>query len=196
MSRLLVVYGTTDGQTAKIAQFLGDELRMLGAHVDVAEAGAAWPNPLDFDGVLVAASIHGGRYQRNVIRWTRVHARGLHQRPTAFLSVCLAVLQGDTETQKDLAAIVDRFVRETGWVPAERKHVAGALKYTRYGWVKRMLMRWIARRAGGAVDTSRDHEYTDWADLRNFAAAFLARCTTAVPVEPAARPREAAPAGA
>lgn len=193
MSRLLIVFGTTDGQTAKIAQFLGDELRMLGSMVDVAEAGAAWPDPLDYDGVIVAASVHGGHYQRNVVRWTRAHAAALHRRPTAFLSVCLAILQQDAEAQRDLASIVDRFMKETGWIPAERKHIAGALKYTQYNWLKRLVMRWIARRAGGAVDTSRDHEYTDWADVRAFAAAFHAGC--APPVEPAARSRAAAAAG-
>lgn len=40
MPRVLILYGTTDGQTAKIATFLGDELRRLGAGVDVIEAGA------------------------------------------------------------------------------------------------------------------------------------------------------------
>ena len=44
--------------------------------------------------------------------------------------------------------------------------VAGALPYTRYGWIKRMMMRRIVAKAGGDTDTSRDYEYTDWNDLR------------------------------
>ena len=33
-------------------------------------------------------------------------------------------------------------------------------------------MKWIVRRAGGDTDTSRDYEYTNWADLRGFADRF------------------------
>jgi len=39
MSKLLVLYGTTDGQTAKIARFLATELRTFGVPTDVVEAG-------------------------------------------------------------------------------------------------------------------------------------------------------------
>ena len=38
MARILVFYGTTDGQTAKIAGFLGDAMRALGASADVIDS--------------------------------------------------------------------------------------------------------------------------------------------------------------
>ena len=50
--------------------------------------------------------------------------------------------------------------------------VAGALPYTKYGWLKRMMMKRIVAKAGGDTDTTRDYEYTDWIDLRNFARDF------------------------
>jgi menaquinone-dependent protoporphyrinogen oxidase len=55
------------------------------------------------------------------------------------------------------------------------KLVAGALPYTRYGWLKRAVMKRIVKRAGGSTDVSRDHEYTDWTDLWDFAVAFSAQ---------------------
>lgn len=55
------------------------------------------------------------------------------------------------------------------------KAVAGALLYTRYGWLKRWIMRRIVRKAGGDVDTTRDYEYTDWIALRELARRFAAR---------------------
>ena len=33
-------------------------------------------------------------------------------------------------------------------------------------------MKRIVRKAGGDTDTSRDYEYTNWADLRGFADRF------------------------
>jgi menaquinone-dependent protoporphyrinogen oxidase len=50
--------------------------------------------------------------------------------------------------------------------------VAGALPYTRYNFLVRFLMKRIARKAGGPTDTSRDYDFTDWAALDRFAAAF------------------------
>lgn len=188
MSNILILYGTTDGQTAKIARFLATELRTFSVKTDVIEAGTADPDPRDYAGVIVAASVHAGRFQRPVVRWARQHARALRGKPSAFLSVCLGVLQQDLEVQRDLVAITNRFEDQTGWKPPRVKLVAGALKYTRYGWLKRMLMRHMAAKAGGSTDVSRDHEYTDWGDLREFAEAFWAMCRVIARYEAAEEP--------
>src|ERR1043166_10193181 len=108
MPRLLILYGTTDGHTAKVVNFLARELRPLGRFVDVVEAGTASPDPHNFDGVIVAASVHAGGYQRKVVRWTRAHASGLRDTPSAFISVCLGVLQKEPEGERDLGARIKR----------------------------------------------------------------------------------------
>lgn len=177
MPDILVVYGTTDGHTRKIAQVLAEELRALHCLVDVVDA-AERPRPLGpegYDGVVVAASVHVGGYQRPVTRWVRAHAAALAAIPTAFLSVCLAVVERRPEARRAAEEIMARFFRQSGWQPTEAKLVAGALLYTRYGWLKRLVMRRIVAKAGGETDTSRDYEYTDWDDLREFAATFAAR---------------------
>jgi menaquinone-dependent protoporphyrinogen oxidase len=107
-----------------------------------------------------------------VEKWVKAHTAALARRPTAFVSVCLGVLQHDPKVQRDLQAIVDRFIAVTGWRPAVVKFVAGALPYTRYGWVRRTVMKHIVSKAGGDTDTRRDYEYTDWDDLRHFATDF------------------------
>ena len=172
MSRLLVLYGTTEGQTAKVARFLGDTLRSNGVATDVIDARTAWPSPHDYDAVLVAASVHAGGYQRAVRRWVRSHAQALNEKPSAVVSVCLAVLQHEPKVAQELAAIVDRFLTSTGWRPSIAKYVAGVLRYSQYNWLTKRAMVRIVRKAGGDVDTSRDYEYTDWADVRAFAQEF------------------------
>ena len=51
-------------------------------------------------------------------------------------------------------------------------NLTGALRYTHYGWLTRMLMRRIVAKAGGDTDTSRDYDYTDWTDLAQFGRTF------------------------
>lgn len=181
MSRVLILYGTTDGQTRKIAAALREALRDAGVSTFVTDAkvGAAAVVPEEYDGVIVAASIHAGGFQKPVVRWARQHATQLNRMPSAFVSVCLAILEKRPETGQELDAIVARFMGSTGWRPAAVKFVAGALPYTRYNWLKRWIMRRIVAKAGGDTDTTRDYEYTDWDDLRAFARTFERRLTKA-----------------
>jgi menaquinone-dependent protoporphyrinogen oxidase len=176
MSRVLILYATTEGHTRAVAHALADPLTQCGIDVSIIEAGSLDPHPAAYDGVMVAASIHGGRYQKSVETWVRAHARELAGRPAALVSVCLAVLQAsDQKVQAELGAIVDRFATRTGWRPPLVKQVAGALLYTRYGIFKRWVMKRIVAKAGGDTDTSRDYDYTNWAEVRAFAEEFSRR---------------------
>lgn len=180
MSRVLILYGTTDGHTRSVAESLGRALQLGGHAVDVIEAARANPAAREYSAVIVAASLHAGGYQAAVEQWVREHARDLAARPTAFVSVCLGILQrGDAAVMADLDAMVRRFGEKTGWQPGSVKFVAGALLYTRYNVFKRWIMRRIAAKAGGDTDTSRDYVYTDWADLRRFADEFGRRLAAA-----------------
>jgi menaquinone-dependent protoporphyrinogen oxidase len=174
MPRVLIVYGTTDGQTRKIAATLSGILEYQGVHADVCHAKGLSESvrPRDFDGVIVAASIHAGGYQRSVKRWVSAHAAELNRCPSAFLSVCLGILEQKAEAQREVHAIAQRFLDAFGWHPTITKPVAGALLYTRYNLVKRWIMKRIVAKGGGDTDTSRDYEYTDWDDLRVFAREF------------------------
>jgi menaquinone-dependent protoporphyrinogen oxidase len=66
MARILVLYGTTDGHTAKVAARVADALRTSGAAVDLIEAGTKEPEPDQDAGVIVVASVHMRGYQRSV----------------------------------------------------------------------------------------------------------------------------------
>ena len=173
MTDFLVVYGTTDGQTAKIANALANDLRSLGATAEVVNAASFPPSPASYRAVVVAASVHAGEYQAEVAQWLGRYLVRLSARPTAFVSVCLGVLQHDAAVDAELDAIMERFFEKTGWTPTVRKIVAGALPYTRYNVFKRWMMRRIVRKAGGDTDITRDHEYTDWADLFEFARTLI-----------------------
>jgi menaquinone-dependent protoporphyrinogen oxidase len=167
MSRpqILVVYGTTEGHTRKVAAAMARTLRAAGADVDVVNAASRGldPRPDEYAAVIVAASVHAGSYQAAVRSWVKAHA------------VCLAVLERSAKADEQLALILRQFYDATGWQPTESKIVAGALLYRQYNWLKRWLMKRIVTRAKGDTDTSRDYEYTDWQDLAVFTARFGGR---------------------
>ena len=173
MNRILVVYETNEGQTQKIAGDIGATLRADGFEVDVVRAGERNPNPASYQGVIVAASLRAGRYQKPVVRWLRQHVGELNQMPgTAFVSVCLAIANRNEGARQHALAIPQQFADSINWHPATIKVVAGALRYSQYNFFIRWMMKRIAAAAGGDTDTTRDYEYTDWNDLRMFARQF------------------------
>lgn len=180
MKRILIVYGSTDGQTRKIAQVLAEDFRARLCSVDVLDAGGRLlpRGPETYDGVIVAASVHIGAFQTSVARWVRAHAKALSRRPTAFLAVCLAILEKRPEPREDIEEIMQRFFTRSGWQPSMTKVVAGAIRYTQYPWLKKWMMKRIVAKAGGGTDTTHDYEYTDWNDLRAFAAEFVTQLWT------------------
>jgi menaquinone-dependent protoporphyrinogen oxidase len=180
MTRVLILYGTTEGHTFAVAEAIAERLRLGGVDTDVIEAGTLEPMLGQYSGVIVAASVHAGTYQKAVRQWVRAHAKEFGAKPTAFVSVSLAILQhGDAKVMADLDAIVKRFLDATNWQPGVVEHVAGALLYTRYNIFKRWIMKRIAAKAGGETDTSHDYDYTDWADVRAFAEEFRRRVVAA-----------------
>lgn len=176
MSRILVVYGTTEGHTRKIAEFIGARLLKRGHSVRVIDAAtpeAQQVQPI-YDGVIVGGSLHQGRHQSALVHFVRDNLDWMRGLPRAFFSVSLGVASQDAAEAQDARRLAQQFVDDTGLDAGIVRCFAGALLYTRYDWLKRIVMKAIARREGGAVDTSQDHEYTDWADVTRFVDEYLA----------------------
>jgi menaquinone-dependent protoporphyrinogen oxidase len=95
------------------------------------------------------------------VRFAKQHRAFLERRPSAFLSVGLAIASRTTDGRAETLPVVEKFVKRTGWRPARVELVAGALPYSKYNFLIRFIMRRIAAQAGRDVDTSRDYEYTD-----------------------------------
>ena len=171
MTDVLVCYGTTEGQTAAVADRIASVLREEGHEVDVADLPTDAVPP-DYDGVIVGASVHVGKHQQRVQEFVSGHRDELNAIPTGFFSVSLSAASDDPEARDQASSLVDEFLDETEWSPDLTTTVAGALRYSQYGRIKRILMKFIAGRNAGDTDTSRDYEYTDWGAVEAFAREF------------------------
>ncbi|MDI5677166.1 protoporphyrinogen oxidase, partial [Salmonella enterica subsp. enterica serovar Anatum] len=47
--------------------------------------------------------------------------------------------------------------------------IAGALRYPRYRWYDRLMIKLIMKMSGGETDTSKEVVYTDWEQVAHFA---------------------------
>ena len=146
--RLLIVYGTTDGMTARIAEHMAEVMRAAGQQVRVTRADDQrfHADLGEFDGVLVGASLHAGGFQRSVAQFVRRHAAELGKMPNAFFAVCLAVASRDPRERQAAARIAAAFPRDCGWIPDRTEVIAGALMFSRYGFLRRFALKRIARK--------------------------------------------------
>jgi menaquinone-dependent protoporphyrinogen oxidase len=167
--KILIVYGTTEGQTRKIAWFVRDHLAEAGHQVRLIETSDDIDvDPLSFDKVIIAASLHTGDYQPAVCRFASTHRETLNRIGAVFLSVSLAAAGTDADDVEGLRACVDRFAEDTGWTPAHVEHVAGAFRFTQYDFLKRWAMKYISWQKGQPTDTTQDYELTNWEKLEHF----------------------------
>jgi menaquinone-dependent protoporphyrinogen oxidase len=179
---VLVLYASKHGQTAKIASRIAAVLRERDLSVTLRRAAdIADESPAAFDGCVVAASVHAGHHQREIVEYAKQHCTSLSDRPSAFLSVSLTAADATEESRMATRELIDDFLDSTGWTTETTLPVAGALQYREYDFVTRLLMRLITSRhkaypdtgsAYAATDTTHDHEFTDWGALDRFTVQF------------------------
>ncbi len=126
---------------------------------------------------FVVASVHIGHHESEMGRFVKRYRHELDRLSGAFLSLTLSEAGAQDaaapparreQAHADALRMIDVFAAETEWLPARSLAVAGALAYTQYGFVKKFVLKQIAKRAGGSTDTSCDHEYTDWPAVDRF----------------------------
>ena len=175
MSSFLILYGTGEGQTAKVADRIAAAIGERGHEVSAVDVrDPASPVALDeYDAVVVGASIHVGRHQDAVRDFVAEHREALAAVPTAFFQVSLS--SASEEKREEAAGYVESFVAETGWHPDRIGQFGGALRFSEYGFLKRLMMKRIA---SDLLDEARapadDVEFTDWDAVDAFAADVAA----------------------
>ncbi|TKI07120.1 menaquinone-dependent protoporphyrinogen IX dehydrogenase [Martelella alba] len=171
--RILILYSSRDGQTRKIARFIGRELIDFAA-CDVVDLEQAGDCPVrQYDGVIIGASIHYGHYAVALNRFIKRHLDGLNTRPGAFFSVNLTARKPD-KRMPGSNVYTRKFLAASPWHPERCAVFAGALRYPRYRWFDRIMIQLIMRLTGGETDPAREVEYTDWQQVGHFARDFAA----------------------
>ncbi|MDZ7730552.1 MAG: flavodoxin domain-containing protein [Natrialbaceae archaeon] len=174
MASFLIAYASSEGQTASIARRLEETITTRGHAVDVVDVqDTAEPVDLESaDAVLIGASIHAGRHQKAIRSFVRGHVDTLASIPTAFFQVSLS--SATEEGREEAAGYVEQFLEETGWEPDRIGQFGGALRFSQYGFLKRLMMKRVAAASLPDVEGSKDVEYTDWAEVEAFGADVAA----------------------
>jgi menaquinone-dependent protoporphyrinogen oxidase len=169
-----VFYASHHGHTRRIAEFVASEIWQNGYVSKAVDIKSS--RDLDMTrtkAAVVGASLLAGRYPRPLARFIQQHRRLLSRQPTGFFSVSMLAASEDPDIRMDAVKDIDLYLRDATWQPTLRASFAGALTYTQYSWPVRMMMRRLAQRSGDPTDISRDHVFTDWNVVREYARTMV-----------------------
>jgi menaquinone-dependent protoporphyrinogen oxidase len=173
--KLLIVYGTSEGHTASIANFIADLAETKGLEIDLLDS-ASLTRPLKNKGwnaAIVGGSVHQGIHQVSVRTFVQTNLSILQTLPTAFFSVSLSAAVKDDMHQEEALSYVTSFLDDVAWQPSETACFAGAIKHGEYDYFKGMVLRLLARQLGGDTVKNVDVSYTNWRDVQTFVERFL-----------------------
>ncbi|WP_249693310.1 flavodoxin domain-containing protein [Stappia sp. WLB 29] len=174
MAHFLVVYATTEGQTRKISEKVAGRLKAAGHSVTLVDARAAATLELgSFDAAVLAASLHVGRHQPEMLDFIRRQRTRLERVQTAFISVSLSASSTDAQDIANAREAAEAMFDELDWEPSHLHLAAGAVHDGRLGFFKRWVIHRILRQKGVEMDPSGDMEFTDWPALERFVDGFV-----------------------
>ncbi len=96
------------------------------------------------------------------------HTAVLNKLPGAFYSVNLVARKAEKRTPQT-NSYTRKFLLSSPWQPDLCAVFAGALRYPRYRWYDRFMIRLIMKMTGGETDTRKEVVYTDWSQVASFA---------------------------
>src|SRR3712207_5818397 len=111
MARVLIPYGTTEGQTASISEYIAEVVRDHGNEVetlDVKELPGSCALG-DYKAVIVGAPIHMGEYEEYARDFVKRNREALAEMPSAFFSVSLAAQDGTDEARTQTREYIETF---------------------------------------------------------------------------------------
>lgn len=163
--RVLIIFGTVEGQTRKISEFVEQQIRSAGHEVELFDTEDRLAS-LSFDGidkVVLAAPVHESRHPKSFEVFVSASLAELKVRQTLLISVSLkaAFPEGIEEAQDYLTEMEMR----TGLEPNKKALVAGAVRMNSYGYYESQIIQNVALdgRDVSLVDGVR--EFTDWDSL-------------------------------
>ena len=164
--KILIFYATIEGQTAKIARFVEDEVREAG-HEGVLVNAADETASVSFKGI-----VHERRHPEAFEMFLAAKRHELEAQSTLLISVSLmAAFPSSLEEAREFAT---EMKMRTRFTPNEEALVAGAVRTSSYDYFSKQVLRHVVLRGRDYRPEDGDHEFTDWQALSSALSRFLA----------------------
>lgn len=164
----LIIYGTTDGHTKKIAEYIGDILTQQGHNIFLNSIHSSDIDITPYDTVIVGSSIRYGYHHPLIREFVEKNAEFLATKKNAFFSINLVARKPEKSTP-ETNPYARKFLSKIQWKPQLAAVFGGKLDYSIYGKLDAFMIRLIMRMTGWPLETPEPIEFTDWEKVKEFA---------------------------
>ena len=174
MAKVLILYSTTDGHTIEICGRMQSVIEQLGDTVELVDlADGPDLGALEFDKIVIGASIRYGKHQKTVYEFIRNNRAVLEAHPNALFSVNVVARKPEKNTP-ETNPYLQKFLQQIDWQPQHLGVFAGKLVYPALGPVDRTMIRFIMWMTKGPTDPTGTFEFTDWEKVEEFGRRIAA----------------------
>jgi menaquinone-dependent protoporphyrinogen oxidase len=176
MKKVLVLYMSQGGHTARIARRICESITSAGGSgemMDINEAvheGIEWDR---YDVVVLGAPVLYGTYHKSVFEFIKANHAKLESAPNSFFNVSVVARTPEKATVKG-NRYMQKFLELSPWKPRDLKVIAGKVDYPSWGWLDTLMIQMIMKFTKGPTDRTAVIDYTDWADVEVYGRHVLA----------------------
>jgi menaquinone-dependent protoporphyrinogen oxidase len=167
MSRILIIYSTTDGHTRKICQRLCQVVEQQHQVTLISIDDESNLDLESFDKIILGASIRYGKHHKKVYEFIIRNEQLLDSKPNAFFSVNV-VARKPEKNQPETNPYLRKFLKQISWQPKELAVFAGKIDYKQYSFLDRQIIRLIMWITKGPTDPETVVEFTNWKQVETF----------------------------
>ena len=168
MTKILVIYSSTDGHTKKICLRLQQIVEDQNHQVRLVSVNDV--NTIDFnsfDKIVIGASIRYGRHSRKIYEFIKENQHVLDSKSNAFFSVNV-VARKPEKNKPETNPYLQKSLKQISWKPKELAVFAGKIEYQKYKFWDRFMIRLIMWMTQGPTDPKTNIEFTNWSHVESF----------------------------
>ena len=168
MSKIIIIYSTTDGHTREICSCLMQVIEEHDNQVSLLSINDI--NSIDlesFDKIVIGASIRYGKHNKKVYQFIKKHSQLLEKKSNAFFSVNV-VARKPEKNQPDTNPYLKKFLTQIPWKPKKLAVFAGKIDYQKYSFWDRSMIRLIMWMTNGPTDPKAKIDFTNWNQVKEF----------------------------
>lgn len=168
----LIIYSTIDGQTLEICRKIKTLAEQAGEQVSLVTLEQAEALSLvDFDKVLIGASIRYGKHRPELYQFVNRNHAVLSAKINGFFTVNV-VARKPLKNTPETNPYMQKFLKLSLWQPQQLAVFAGKIDYPKYSLFDRTMIRFIMWMTKGPTDLKGTFEFTDWGKVEAFGSHF------------------------
>ena len=165
--KTLIIFSTVDNHTKKISDYISRFLDSKDS-IDVVNLEIINKYNLEnYNRIIIGASIRYGKFRKNLYEFISKNKIHLDKKVSCFFGVNLVARKKEKNTPETNPYII-KFLKKTKSKPNLVGVFAGSLEYSKYKISDKIIIKFIMWITDGPTDTSRNYEFTDWNDVKNF----------------------------